>query len=100
MLANSWIHSAGNLPDPVLIDPDPNFSNDQSKAKTDLWWQCRVSQYPMDQLDPLDATKDDKTVAPYPSSLYQAAIAVYRNMKPGSKKKPVAVYTTLINVQN
>jgi prepilin-type N-terminal cleavage/methylation domain-containing protein len=96
---NEWIHAPGNSIDPVLIDPDPSFTNDQSKAKTDLWWQCRVSQFPMDEADPLDATKDDKSQGPYPRGLYQVAIAVYRNVKPGAKRKPLSVYTTLITVQ-
>jgi type II secretory pathway pseudopilin PulG len=98
--ANEWIQTTGNLSDPVLADPDPTFPNDQQKAKTDLWWQARVSAYPMDQADPLDSSKDDKTAGTYSPELYQVAIAVYRNLKPGQKKKPLAVYTTLINVQN
>ena len=96
---NEWIQAAGNTVAPVLIDPNASFVNDQSKAQTDLWWQCRVSQFPMDEADPLDATKDDKLQGPYPRGLYQIAIAVYRNVKPGAKLKPLSVYTTLITVQ-
>ena len=96
---NEWIHASGNTPAPVLIDPNVMFATDQSKAQTDLWWQCRVSAFPMDEKEPLDSTKDDKSFGPYPRGLYQIAIAVYRNVKPGGKKKPLSVYTTLITVQ-
>ncbi len=92
---NEWIHTSGNQPDPVLIDPDPSAPNDPSKAKSDLWWQCRVTGWVMDAKSPLDASKDDKTKL-YQRGLYQVAIAVYRNWKPSSKAKPVAVYTTLV----
>ena len=97
---NQWIHTAGNTPDPVLVDPDALFPGDATKAKTDLWWQCRVSVFPMDKKDPLDSTKDDKTLGAYPRGLYQIAVAVYRNVKPGKTKKPMATYTTLVTVQN
>jgi prepilin-type N-terminal cleavage/methylation domain-containing protein len=92
---NEWIHTAGNLKEPVLIDPDPASPNDPSKASSDLWWQCRVTGWVMDEKSPLDATKDDKTRV-YQRGLYQIAIAVYRNWKPSSNAKPVAVYTTLV----
>ena len=97
--SNAWIHANGNSPDPVLADPDPTAPSDASKAKSEFWWQCRASINPMDQTDPLDASKDDVSHGPYPRGLYQLAIAVYRNVKPGLRKKPIAVYTTMVSIQ-
>jgi hypothetical protein len=64
----------------------------------DLWWQCRVSKYPMDKEEPLNSAKDGNNKSPaeaiLPGGLYQIAIAVYRNYKDG--KDPVVIYTTYV----
>ncbi len=82
-----WIHNTTNSPAPELVDDG-----------RDLWWQCRVSKFPMDKEEPLNKAKDGNNKAPaeqqLPNGLYQIAISVYRNYKNG--KDPVVVYTTFV----
>jgi len=84
---NNWIHNNSNTDTPELID-----------AGRDLWWQCRVSKFPMDKDDPMNPAKDGDKKAPrepmLPTGLYQISIAIYRNWKDG--KDPVCVYTTYV----
>lgn len=82
---NEWIHTdGGSVSDPVLVDPDREW-----------WWQCRVTKYPMDLDSPLDSRIDLTGGKEFPFGLYQIAIAVYRNWKPG--KAPVVTYTTFVS---
>ncbi|HYG73635.1 MAG TPA: hypothetical protein VEK08_01280 [Planctomycetota bacterium] len=84
---NMWIHNDSNQEKPEQVDLD-----------RDLWWQCRVSKYPMDKDDPMNPNKDGDQKAPQepmlPTGLYQIAIAIYRSWKPG--KDPLCVYTTYV----
>jgi Tfp pilus assembly protein PilV len=85
--AATWIHTSSDQEDPVLVDEEREW-----------WWQCRVSKYQMDLESPLDQNKDadkmDPSAKPYPMGLYQIAIAIYRNWRPG--RQPVVVYTTFV----
>jgi hypothetical protein len=58
-----------------------------------LYWNCRASHKPM---DPDNLAQDLAGGIDYPPGLFQIAIFVYRNYKPGSGKDPIAVYTTLV----
>jgi type II secretory pathway pseudopilin PulG len=101
--ANKWIHDDTNSEVPVKVD---QWLVDTGKISAgemrELYWSCRVAKFPMDLEDPLNPSKDadKKTPAPpggakaLPNGLYQIAIAVYRNYKPG--KEPVVVYTTYV----
>jgi type II secretory pathway pseudopilin PulG len=96
---SDWIHDDTNSETPVKVD---QWLVDTGKVPgnemRELYWSCRVSKYPMDLEDPLNLTKDGDKKTPaltiLPNGLYQIAIAVYRNYKPG--KEPVVVYTTYV----
>jgi prepilin-type N-terminal cleavage/methylation domain-containing protein len=90
--ANQWIHTINNQQDPVQIDPN-----------RDWWWQCRVTRYSMSPEDPLDPLQDanviDPTIKAFPMGMYQVAIAVYRNWKPGKDPRmenSIVVYTSYV----
>jgi len=82
--ANEWIQTDGNQQDPVQTVTDGQW-----------WWQCRVTKYAMDPESPMDKTQDAKT-NPFPTGLYEIAIAVYRNWSPSHKKPPIVVFTTFV----
>lgn len=81
----SWIHDTSNASTPVPINP--------GTPGDDLWWSCRSSSGVMNPDFLADPAHDDVS-QPRPAGLYQIAIFVYRNYKPG--KEPVASYTTLV----
>ena len=81
----SWIQDNSNSNVPALVDT--------ANPDSDLFWSCRVSKNLMNPNSYDDPTKDDAT-QPYTTGLFQIAVFVYRNYKPG--KTPVTVYTTLV----
>lgn len=82
---HDWIHNTSYTSAPELVEDG-----------RDLWWQCRVSKYPMNKEEPMNPALDDNKDITHqlPNGLYQIAIAVYRNYKDG--KDPVVVYTTFV----
>lgn len=87
--AHEWIHTDSNQKDPVQTIPDG-----------DWWWQCRVTCYTMSPDNPLDSSQDanntDPNSKPFPTGLYEIAIAVYRNWSPEKLKPPIVIFTTFV----
>src|SRR5438128_1117501 len=73
---NEWIHNDTNNITPTLID----LNIVPSGEERELYWQCRVTKFPMDPEDALNPAKDgnNKGLPKLPNGLYQIAIAVYR----------------------
>jgi prepilin-type N-terminal cleavage/methylation domain-containing protein len=82
LAGKEWIQSPSGAADPILVSTD-----------SDLFWSCRASHK---QMDPDNLAKDLSSGTDYAPGLYQVAIFVYRNYKPGSGKDPIAVYTTFV----
>ena len=85
VLGKTWIQDNSDSFVPVLVDA--------ANPDSDLYWSCRVSKNSMNPNSYDDPSKDDAT-KPLAAGLFQVAIFVYRNYKPG--KAPVTVFTTLV----
>ena len=87
--AHEWIHTDSNQRDPVQTVPDGEW-----------WWQCRVTCYTMGPDSPMEAAQDENqtnpNAKPFPTGLYEIAIAVYRNWSPQKLKPPIVVFTTFV----